>query len=68
MENNCHIQLLQNENDGEDHFSRQESYRKLVPGNTNNEELGMKRIDQSNLSQNNKEYAAFLQEYNILSE
>lgn len=46
--------------DGDDNFSRQETYRKLVPGNSNNEELGMKR--------NNKEYAAFIQEYNILSE
>lgn len=57
---------IKSESDVEDNFSRQESYRKLVSGNSN-EEFGMKKID-TNLSQNNKEYAVFLQEYNILSE
>ncbi|XP_033227659.1 protein crossbronx homolog isoform X2 [Belonocnema kinseyi] len=57
--------------DVEDHLKRQGSFRKLVPANPNAEsQLGMsvKMLERPNVAQTSKEYAAFLQEYNILSE
>lgn len=49
----------------------QGSFRKLVPANPNAEpqlNMSVKMIERPNVSQTSKEYAAFLQEYNILSE
>lgn len=54
-----------------DNLKRQGSFRKLLPLNTNGDSqlsMSVKMIDRPTVSQTNKEYAVYLQEYNILSE
>ncbi|OAD58357.1 AKT-interacting protein, partial [Eufriesea mexicana] len=55
----------------DDNLKRQGSFRKLLPVNTNGDSqlsMSVKMIDRPTVSQTNKEYAIYLQEYNILSE
>ncbi|CAL7949440.1 unnamed protein product [Xylocopa violacea] len=55
----------------DENLKRQGSFRKLLPLNTNGDSqlsMSVKMIDRPILSQTNKEYAIYLQEYNILSE
>lgn len=50
---------------------RQGSFRKLLPLNANGDSqlsMSVKMIDRPTVSQTNKEYAVYLQEYNIFSE
>ncbi|XP_015592611.1 protein crossbronx homolog isoform X2 [Cephus cinctus] len=57
--------------DTEDNFKRQGSFRKLLPANTNGDSqlsMSAKMIERPNLLQNNKEYRVFLQEHSILFE
>lgn len=59
------------DNDKDENFKRQGSFRKLLPTNANGDSqlsMSVKMIDRPNISQTNKDYAVFLQEYNILSE
>ncbi|KAJ8687978.1 hypothetical protein QAD02_023773 [Eretmocerus hayati] len=59
------------EGDSEDDLKRQGSFRKLLSANNNGESqfsTPVKMIDRPNSSQNSKEYALYLQEYNILAE
>lgn len=52
-------------------MKRQGSFRKLLPVNTNGDSqlsMSVKMIDRPTVSQTNKEYTIYLQEYNILSE
>ncbi|XP_050487375.1 AKT-interacting protein-like isoform X2 [Bombus huntii] len=54
-----------------DNLKRQGSFRKLLPLNTNGDSqlsMSVKMIDRPTVSQTNKEYTVYLQEYNILSE
>ncbi|KAL7304057.1 hypothetical protein TKK_0003521 [Trichogramma kaykai] len=71
MSTNASISGIKSEMDSEDNLRRQGSYRKLVPINSNGDsQLGsaVKIIDRTNSSQSSKEYAVYLQEYNILAE
>lgn len=55
----------------DDNLKRQGSFRKLLPVNTNGDSqlsMSVKMIDRPTVSQTNKEYMIYLQEYNILSE
>ncbi|XP_017875803.1 AKT-interacting protein-like [Ceratina calcarata] len=55
----------------DDNLRRQGSFRKLLPLNTNGDSqlsMSVKMIDRPAVSQTNKEYTIYLQEYNILSE
>lgn len=55
----------------DDNLRRQGSFRKLLPVNANGDSqlsMSVKMIDRPTVSQTNKEYAIYLQEYNILSE
>lgn len=55
----------------EDQLKRQGSFRKLLPVNTNGDSqlsMSVKMIERPVISQPNKEYAVYLQEYNILCE
>ncbi|XP_029048726.2 AKT-interacting protein-like [Osmia bicornis bicornis] len=55
----------------DNNLRRQGSFRKLLPLNTNGDSqlsMSVKMIDRPTVSQTNKEYAIYLQEYNILSE
>ncbi|XP_015172700.1 PREDICTED: AKT-interacting protein-like [Polistes dominula] len=59
------------DNDKDDNFKRQGSFRKLLPTNVNGDSqlnMSVKMIDRPNITLTNKNYAVFLQEYNILSE
>ncbi|XP_071559769.1 protein crossbronx homolog [Temnothorax nylanderi] len=59
------------EDSNNDNLNRQGSFRKLVPGSNNGDSplsMSVKMIDRPIVSQTNKHYAIFLQEYNILSE
>ncbi|XP_031825340.1 protein crossbronx homolog [Nomia melanderi] len=55
----------------DDNLKRQGSFRKLLPLDTNGDSqlsMSVKMIDRPTISQTNKEYSIYLQEYNILSE
>ena len=55
----------------DDNLKRQGSFRKLLPLNTNGDSqlsMSVKMIDRPIMLQTNKEYAVYLQEYNVLSE
>ncbi|XP_076656829.1 protein crossbronx homolog [Halictus rubicundus] len=55
----------------DDSLKRQGSFRKLLPVDTNGDpqlSMSVKMIDRPTVSQTNKEYSIYLQEYNILSE
>ncbi|XP_076762328.1 protein crossbronx homolog isoform X1 [Xylocopa sonorina] len=61
----------QGDTNNDENLKRQGSFRKLLPLNTNGDSqlsMSVKMIDRPILSQTNKEYAIYLQEYNILSE
>ncbi|KAL0102596.1 hypothetical protein PUN28_018119 [Cardiocondyla obscurior] len=54
-----------------DNLNRQDLFRKLVPESSNGDSplsMSVKMIDRPFVSQTNKQYTVFLQEYNILSE
>ncbi|KAL2720999.1 AKT-interacting protein-like isoform X2 [Vespula maculifrons] len=56
------------DNDKDENFKRQGSFRKLLPTNANGDSqlsMSVKMIDRPNISQTNKDYAVFLQD-NIL--
>lgn len=63
---------MKSEGDSEDDLKRQGSFRKLLPVNNSNGDsqlsTAVKMIDRPNTCQNSKEYAVYLQEYNILAE
>lgn len=62
---------MQGDSGKDDALKRQGSFRKLLPLNANGDSqlsMSVKMIDRPTVSQTNKEYAAFLREYNILSE
>ncbi|XP_012279302.1 protein crossbronx homolog [Orussus abietinus] len=65
------ISGFKGESDVESEFRRQGSFRKLLPINTNGDtqlSMSAKMIDRPTITQSNKEYITYLQEYNILSE
>ncbi|XP_066598000.1 AKT-interacting protein-like [Prorops nasuta] len=64
---------INNESERRNDLKREGSFRKLLPSSksTNGDpqlSMSIKMIDRPNVSQTSKEYAVFLQEYNILSE
>lgn len=62
---------IKGENSRDDNLRRQGSFRKLLPASTNGDSqlsMSVKMIDRPTVSQANKEYSVYLQEYNILSE
>ena len=63
--------LSQADGNKDDNLKRQGSFRKLLPLNTNGDSqlsMSVKMIDRPIMLQTNKEYAVYLQEYNVLSE
>lgn len=62
---------FQGEPNKDSNLRRQGSFRKLLPLNANGDSqlsMSVKMIDRPTVSQTNKEYAVYLQEYNIFSE
>lgn len=68
---NLIVKLFQDDDNTDDNFKRQGSFRKLVSLSNNRDSplsMSVKMIDRPIIPQTNKQHAVFLQEYNILSE
>ncbi|XP_014214890.1 protein crossbronx homolog [Copidosoma floridanum] len=71
MSTNASISGVKSENESEDDFKRQGSFRKLLSVNTNGDSqlsTAVRMIDRPNTSQSSKEHVAYIQEYHILAE